>query len=73
MIVLKEPKATKYSDHCKNSLITHTAKIVAWILRRIERKIEGVLGDQFEVRRRKGTTNATGTLRIILEQTLDIN
>jgi len=34
----KKPTATKCSDHCTNSLITHTAKIVAWILRRNEKE-----------------------------------
>jgi hypothetical protein len=45
MIALKKkPQATKCSNHCTISLITHTAKIVAKILRRrIEKKIEDVL------------------------------
>ena len=50
MITLnKKPHATKCSDHHRVSLIAHTAKIVAKILRRrVERKIENVLGeDQF--------------------------
>jgi len=48
MIALKKPQATKCSDHRKICLIAHTAKIVAKILRRIEKKIEHVLGeDQF--------------------------
>jgi hypothetical protein len=57
------------------SLISHTAKIVAKILRRrTEKKIEDVLGeDQFRFRRGKGTRDATGTLRIISEQTLEID
>jgi hypothetical protein len=53
MIALKKkPQATKCSDHRTISLITHTAKIVAKILRRrIEKKIEDVLGeDQFGFR-----------------------
>ena len=47
MIALKKkPQATKCSDHRTISLITHTAKIVAKILRRrIEKKIEDVLGE----------------------------
>ena len=46
------------------SLITHTAKIIAKILRRrIERKIEAVLGeDQFGFRRGKGTRDAIGMM-----------
>jgi len=40
----RKPKATKCSDHHTVSLITHTAKIVIRILRRIERKIEDMLG-----------------------------
>ena len=45
MIALKKkPQATKCSDHRVISLIAHTAKIVAKILRRtIEKKIEDVL------------------------------
>ena len=56
MIALKKkPQATKGSDHRTISLIAHTAKIVAKILRRrIEKKIEDVLGeDQFGFRRGK--------------------
>jgi len=42
----KKPQATKCSDHRTISLIAHTAKIVAKILRkRFEKKIEDVLGD----------------------------
>ena len=68
MIALKKkPQATKCSDRRTISLIEYTAKIVAKILRRrIERKIEDVLGeDQFGFRRGKGTRDATGMLRII--------
>jgi hypothetical protein len=45
----KNTQATKCSDHRTISLISHTAKIIAKILRRrIERNIEDVLGeDQF--------------------------
>jgi len=45
MIVLKKkPQATKSSDHRTISLIAHTAKIVAKILRRrIAKKIEGCI------------------------------
>jgi len=70
MIALKKkPQATKCSEHRTISLIAHTAKIVAKILtRRIERKIEDVLGkDQFGFRRGKGTRDAIGMLRIISE------
>jgi hypothetical protein len=59
-------KATKCSDHSTNSFITHTAKIVARILRRkTERKIEDVLGqDQSGFRRERETGDATGMPRI---------
>ena len=76
MIALKKkPQATKCSDHRTTSLITHTAKIVAKILRRrIEKKIEDVLGeDQFGFRRGKGTRDAIGMPRIISERTLEID
>jgi hypothetical protein len=76
MIALKKmPKATKCSDHRTISIIAHAAKIVARILRRrIERKAEDALGeDQFGFRRGKGTRDVIGMLRIISEQTLDID
>ncbi|PNF18588.1 hypothetical protein B7P43_G06262 [Cryptotermes secundus] len=76
MIALKKKtKATKCSDHRTISLIAHTAKIIAKILkRRIERKIEDVLGeDQFGFRRGKGTRDAIGMMRIIAERTLEID
>jgi len=66
-----KPQAAKCNDHRTISLIAHTAKIVAKILRRrIEKKIEDVLGeDQFGFRRGKGTRDAIGMLRIISERT----
>jgi len=76
MIALKKkPQATKCSDHCTISLMAHTAKIVAKILRRrIEKKIEDVIEeDQFGFRRGKGTRDATGMLTIISERTLEID
>jgi hypothetical protein len=76
MIALKKkPQATKCSDHHTISLIAHTAKVVAKILRRrFEKKIENVLGgDQFGFIRGKGTRNETGMLRIISERTLEID
>jgi len=71
----KKPQATKCSDHRTISLIAHTAKIVAKILRRrTEKKIEGVLGeDQFGFRRGTGSRDAIGMLRIISERTLEID
>jgi hypothetical protein len=53
--LMKKPRATKRSYNRTVSLIAHTGKIVAKILRRrIERKIEDVLGeDHFEFRRGK--------------------
>jgi len=55
------------------SLIAHTGKIVAKILRRrIEKKTENVLGgDQFGFRRENGTRDAIGMLRIISERNLE--
>jgi len=72
MIVLrKKPQATK----CTISLIAHTAKIAAKVLRRrTERNIEDVhREDHFGFRRRKGTRDAIGMLRIISERTLKID
>jgi hypothetical protein len=60
----KKPKATKCSDHCTISIMAHAAKIVARILRRIERKTEDALGeDQFGFRRGKGTRDAENNIR----------
>jgi len=76
MIVLKKKtQATKCNDHCTVSLIAHTAQIIAKIFRRkIEGKIEDVLGeDQFGFRRGKGTSDATGMMRIIAKRTLEID
>jgi len=71
----KKTKATKCSNYCTVSLIAHTAKIIAKILRgRIEKKIEGVLEEeQFGFRREKGTRDAIGMMRIIAEWTLEID
>jgi hypothetical protein len=71
MIALKEKtKATKCSDYRTISLIAYTAKKIEKILRRrIEKKIEDVLGeDQFGCRRGKGTMDAIGMMTIITEQ-----
>jgi hypothetical protein len=76
MVALKKkPPATNFSDHHTISIIAHTAKIAAKILRkRIEKKIEDVLGeDQFGFRRGKGTRDAIGMLKIISERTLEID
>jgi hypothetical protein len=70
MTALKtQPKAVNCSDYHTASLIAYIAKIVAKILRRTERKMEDVLGeDQFEFRGRKGTRDAIGMLKIISYQ-----
>ena len=75
MIALKKKtQATKCSDHRTISLIAHTAKKIAKILRRrIERKIGDVLEDQFGLRRGKGARNAIGMKRIMAERTLEID
>jgi hypothetical protein len=75
MITLKKkPQAIKCSDYRTISLIAHTAKILAKILRRIESKIENVLGeDQFGFRRGKANRDAVGMLRIISGSTLEID
>jgi hypothetical protein len=47
--------------------------LLGLLKRRIKRKIEDVLGeDQFGFKRGKGARDATGMLRIISQQTLDI-
>jgi len=48
----KKPKAMKCKENCTFSLITYTAKIVAKILRRIEKIIEDIFEeDQFQIGR----------------------
>jgi len=71
----KKTKATRCSDYRTISLIAHTAKIIAKILRRrIEKKIEDVLGDdQFGFRKGKVTRDTIGMMRIITEWTLEID
>jgi len=66
MIALKKKaQAAKCSDHRTISIIEHTAKIVEKILRRrIEKKIEDILGEyQFGFRRGKGTRYAENNIR----------
>jgi hypothetical protein len=68
---MKKLIATKCSDHRIISLIAYRTKRVA---RKIERKIEDVLGEnQSGFRRENGTRNPTGMLRIIPERTLEID
>jgi hypothetical protein len=63
--------ATNCSDYRTVTLIACTAKIIR---RRIERKIEDILGeDNFGFRRGKGTRGAIGMMRIIAERTLEID
>jgi hypothetical protein len=65
---------SRISQKIQNAaIIAQTAKIVAMIRRRkIERKIEDILGeDQFGFRRGQGTRNAIGMLRIKSERNLD--
>ena len=70
----KQNQAKKCSDHRKISLISHTGKIVARILsNKLESKIEEVIEeDQFGFRKRKGTRDAIGLMRIISERVLDV-
>ena len=72
IVLKKKLKATKCSDHLTISITAHTAKMAATILRgRMERKIEDVLREyKLEFRRRKGTRDVTGMLRITSERTL---
>ena len=64
----------KCSDHRTICLISHTGMIVARILsKRLESKIEEVREeDQFGFRKSKGTRDAIGLMRIILESVLDV-
>jgi hypothetical protein len=73
MVILKKPKARTCTDHRTISLIAHAAKVVASAIRRSEKKIEGVLGEnQLGFRKGRGIRNAIGMMRIISEQTLGI-
>jgi hypothetical protein len=70
----KKPNATKCSDSRTISLIGYMAKMVDRIIRKTERKIEDVDGeDQFGFRRGSVTGDLIGMLRIISEQTLKID
>ena len=76
MVALQKKKqAKKCSDYRTISLISHVAKIVAKILnRRLERKIEEVMGeDQFGFRKGKGTRDAIGAVTILSETVLTVN
>ena len=75
VIALKKAKPRKCSGNHTISLIANIAKIVARKLRSwIEKNIENVLGeDQFGFRRETGNRNATGLLKTISEQSLDID
>jgi len=75
IVLMKKTKTSKCSDYRTISLIAHTAKIIANIFRgRIEKKIEGVLGEeQFGFRGGKRTRNAIGMMRIVAEWTLEID
>jgi hypothetical protein len=68
MIAFKnEPETTK-CNNLTTSLNAHTAKRVAAILSRIDKKIEDILGeDHFGFRKGKGPRDEIGMLRIILE------
>jgi hypothetical protein len=74
MLLLKKPEAAKCSNFCIVSLIASTAKIIAVVFRRrIDRKIEDVLGeDQLRFRRGKGAKYTVGMLRIISERTVEV-
>jgi hypothetical protein len=62
----KKPKATTCSDHCTINLTAQIRNRVARILRRTERKIVDVLGEnQFGFRTGKGFPHAIGMLRIM--------
>jgi hypothetical protein len=60
MVALKKKPADKMcTDHRTISLAAHAAKVVASVIRRYEKKIEGVLGeDQFGFRKGKVTKDA---------------
>lgn len=71
----REEKACKSDDNRTVILIANIAKIVERILRSwIEKKIEDLVReDQFGFRREIETRNATGMLKTISEQSLDID
>ena len=69
IITLKrKPKPQHAATIAQSGLTAHTGNTVARILRRIESKIEDVLGeDQFGFRTGKGVLYAIGMLRIMSE------
>lgn len=71
----KKPKATKCSDFRTISLISHAAKIMLRILnRRLRAKMEEVVSEeQFGFRQGRGTRDAVGLLKSIIQRSLDVN
>ena len=67
--------STCRTNKTKYLVLLYSSGAIAKILRRrIERKIEDVLGEhQFGFRRGKGNRDANGMMRIIAERTLEIN
>ena len=70
----KKNQAKKYSDHRTISLISHTRKVVAHLLRkRLESKMKEIIEeDQFGFWKGKGTRDAIGLKRIITERMLEM-
>jgi hypothetical protein len=67
-VLKKKRKDTKWSVNRKSSLVVRTKKMVARILRRNERKVEDVLGeDQFGLRRGRCNWDAENNIRTSLD------
>jgi hypothetical protein len=69
----KKPNAAKCIDHYTMNFLTHTAKSVVRMLRTVERNIEYIFADHLGFRRGRGTRDAIGMLRMMSEQTLEID
>ena len=69
----KKHNAVECRDYRTISLISHAAKVILRILnRRIEGKLKGKIGeDQFGFQKGKGTRDAIGVMRVLVERNLE--
>lgn len=71
----KKTNAKECSDHRTISIMSHTLKLLLKIInRRIENKIENMLGNtQFGFRKKKGTRDAIALFKILIQRVISVN
>jgi hypothetical protein len=71
----KKTNAKECSDHRTISIMSHTLKLLLKIInRRIENKIENILGNtQFGFRKKKGTREAIASLKLLTQRAIAVN